>query len=84
MKKNIKSTGIAAVVLSIVCVIFYFLGWISTWKQVGLLFLIFAVFVVSDSIIDIIFKDKDTSPMVVEIIKDAVSIITVIAAIVVL
>ena len=84
MKKNIKSTGIATVVLSIVCVIFYFLGWISTWKQVGLLFLIFAVFVVSDSIVDIIFKDKDTSPMVVEIIKDAVSIITVIAAIAVL
>ena len=54
MKKRIRDIVIAVIVLAIICVVFWNIEWISSWKEIallyGLLAIVIAISIVSDAI----------------------------------
>ena len=54
MKKRIRDIVIAVIVLAIICVVFLNIEWISSWKEIallyGLLAIVIAISIVSDAI----------------------------------
>ena len=54
MKKRIRDIVIAVVVLAIICVVFWNIEWISSWKEIallyGLLAIVIAISIVTDAI----------------------------------
>ena len=43
MKKRIKDIVISVVVLTIICAVFWHIEWISSWKEIALLYGFFAM-----------------------------------------
>ena len=54
MKKRIKDITIAVTLLAIICVVFWNIKWISSWKEIaflyGLLAIVITISIVADAI----------------------------------
>ena len=51
MKKWLKSVGITFVLLAIICIVFWKIEWISSWKEVATLYGIMVVVIVISTLI---------------------------------
>ena len=56
MKKRIRDIVIAVAVLAIICVVFWNIEWISSWKEIALLYSLLAIVITISIIIDAIKK----------------------------
>lgn len=62
MKKRIKDIVISVVVLTIICAVFWHIEWISSWKEIALLYGFLAMVITISIISDAIkkkFRKKD-------------------------
>ena len=57
MKKKIRDIVIAVIVLAVICVVFWNIEWISSWKEIVLLYGLLAI-VITISIIAGVIKKK--------------------------
>ena len=51
MKKWLKSVGITMVLLAIICIVFWKIEWISSWKEVATLYGIMATVITISTLI---------------------------------
>lgn len=51
MKKWLKSVGVTIVLLAIICMVFWKIEWISSWKEVATLYGIMVVVIVISTLI---------------------------------
>ena len=56
MKKRIRDIVIAVVVLAIICVVFWNIEWISSWKEITLLYGLLAIVITISIVTDAIKK----------------------------
>ena len=56
MKKRIRDIVIAVVVLAIICVVFWNIEWISSWKEIALLYGLLAIVITISIVTDAIKK----------------------------
>ena len=56
MKKRIRDIVIAVVVLAIICVVFWNIEWISSWKEIAYLYALLAIVITISIVTDAIKK----------------------------
>ena len=56
MKKWLKSVGITFVLMAIICMVFWKIEWISSWKEVVVLYALLEIVIVISIIADAIKK----------------------------
>ena len=56
MKKRIRDIVIAVIVLAIICFAFWKIAWISSWKEVALLYVILVIVIAISIITDVVKK----------------------------
>ena len=56
MKKRIRDIVIAVAALAIFCVVFWNIEWISSWKEIALLYSLLAIVITISIVIDAIKK----------------------------
>ena len=56
MKKRIRDIVIAVIVLAIICVVFWNIEWISSWKEIALLYGLLAIVIAISILTDAIKK----------------------------
>lgn len=56
MKKRIRDIVIAVAALAIICVVFWNIEWISSWKEIALLYSLLAIVITISIVIDAIKK----------------------------
>ena len=56
MKKRIRDIVIAVAVLAIICVVFWNIEWISSWKEIAYLYALLAIVITISIVTDAIKK----------------------------
>lgn len=56
MKKTIMQILIAAVIMGIICLAFWQIGWITSSREVGIMFAITAIVIVVDLVVSLVWK----------------------------
>ena len=54
MKAFLRNVGITIILISLICVVFYRIGWIRNWREVAILYFITFVVIFVNRLIDIL------------------------------
>lgn len=54
MKPFLRNVGITIILISLICVVFYRIGWITNWREVAILYFITFVVIFDNKLIDIL------------------------------
>ena len=58
MKKWIQSVILAIFILAIICLVFWKINWISTWKEVAILYSILVVVIMISTLAKIVMRKR--------------------------
>lgn len=56
MKAFLRYVGITIILISLICVVFYRIGWITNWREVAILYFITFVVIFVNKFIDILIS----------------------------
>ena len=56
MKAILRNIGIKIILISLICVVFYRIGWITNWREVAILYFITFVVIFVNKLIDILIS----------------------------
>ena len=56
MKACLRNVGIKIDLISLICVVFYRIGWITNWREVAILYFITFVVIFVNKLIDILIS----------------------------
>lgn len=54
MKAFLRNVGITIILIRLICVVFYRIGWITNWREVAILYFITFVVIFVNKLIDIL------------------------------
>lgn len=54
MKPFLRSVGITIIIISLICVVFYKIGWLTNWREVTILYIITFAVICANKLIDIL------------------------------
>ena len=56
MKAFLRNVGITIILISLICVVFYRIDWITNWREVAILYFITFVVIFVNKLIDILIS----------------------------